>query len=160
MRRVNEVFPEIYYDDKDKVLKGVIDGRYQLFELSERFIRKSRPLIPLIKEYAPRRNESLVLKHNKTGTETELSLLGVLKILKKFQPEITVRMKGLGEATKEDIRTTIMDPNTRTLIRVQISDIENDMKVFQMLRGDSPIDRKNRKIMMSNFDFDVSLIDT
>ena len=160
MRRVNEVFPEIYYDDKDKVLKGVIDGRYQLFELSERFIRKSKALIPLIKEYAPRRNEALVLKHNKTGTESELSLLGVLKILKKFQPEITVRMKGLGEATKEDIRTTIMDPNTRTLIRVQISDIENDMKVFQMLRGDSPIDRKNRKIMMSNFDFDVSLIDT
>ena len=160
IKRVNEEFPEVYFDEKDRVLKGIIDGKYQLFELSDRFIRKSKPLIPLIKEYAPSRNQSLVLKHNKTGSELDLSLLGALKVLKKFQPEITVRMKGLGEATKEDIRTTIMDPNTRTLIRVQISDIENDMKVFQMLRGNSAIDRQNRKEMMRNFDFDVSLIDT
>lgn len=53
-----------------------------------------------------------------------------------------------------------MDPNTRMLIRVQISDIENDEKIFQMLRGGSAIDASARKAMMSDFRIDPSLIDT
>lgn len=160
VKRINEEYPEIYFDERDQVLKGVIDGKYQLFEMSERFMRKSEPLIALMKQYGPSINESMILKSIKTGSETELSLLGILKALKHFQPNIEVRLKGLGEASKEDMKTTVMDPNTRTLIRVQISDIENDMAVFQMLRGDSQVDRQNRKVMMANFDFDVSLIDT
>jgi DNA gyrase/topoisomerase IV subunit B len=89
-----------------------------------------------------------------------LSLLGVLKILKKYQPNILHRFKGLGENDDEDIKTTIMDPNTRTLIRVNISDIENDMKVFQTLRGNSPSDALNRKMMMKSFKINREDIDT
>ncbi len=160
MDRVCREFPELYYDDKDSVIKGVIDGKYQLFEISERFVRKASPLVQLVHEYGNTNSEPLIMKHNTTGSEQELSLLGILKILKKFQPTIVHRFKGLGENSKEDMRTTIMDPNTRTLIRVQTSDIENDMAVFQMLRGDSNTDRMARKRMMAEFEFDVSLIDT
>ena len=53
-----------------------------------------------------------------------------------------------------------MDPNTRTLIRVNISDIENDMKVFQVLRGNSPQDSFNRKMMMKKFKISKDAIDT
>ena len=53
-----------------------------------------------------------------------------------------------------------MDPNTRTLIRVNISDIENDMKVFQVLRGNSPQDAFNRKQMMKTFRVGKENIDT
>ena len=80
--------------------------------------------------------------------------------MKKYQPNILHRFKGLGENDDDDIKTTIMDPNTRTLIRVHISDIENDMKVFQTLRGGSPLDAQNRKIMMREFKVDRESIDT
>ena len=53
-----------------------------------------------------------------------------------------------------------MDPNTRMLIRVNISDIENDMKVFQVLRGNSPQDALSRKLMMKEFVVERDQIDT
>lgn len=160
INRVSAEFPEIYYDDKDKLIKGVIDGKYQLFSLSEQLVRKSKKLIEIMKEWGSSEEISIVLKDNKTGSEHELSLLGILKILKKYQPEIKHRFKGLGENNEEDIRTTIMDPNTRRLIRVNISDIENDMKIFQLLRGGSKDDAAARKKMMHEYIIDPSLIDT
>jgi DNA gyrase/topoisomerase IV subunit B len=66
----------------------------------------------------------------------------------------------VGENDEADIKTTIMDPNTRTLIRVNIGDIENDMKIFQVLRGASPVDAAARKKMMSEFKINREDIDT
>lgn len=160
MDRIAIEYPEIYYDDKDKLIKGAIDGKYQLLEISEALIRKSFELIVLNETCGAFANQSLILKDKKTGTERELSLLGVLKILKKYQPDILHRFKGLGENDKDDIKTTIMDPNTRTLIRVNISDIENDMKTFKLLRGNSPLDAQNRKAMMKSFKIPKDAIDT
>jgi len=53
-----------------------------------------------------------------------------------------------------------MDPNTRTLIRVNIEDIENDMSIFQILRGGSPADSAARKQMMKDFHISRDYIDT
>ena len=66
----------------------------------------------------------------------------------------------VGENDEEDIRTTIMNPNTRTLIKVNISDIENDMKIFQILRGSTPSDALARKTMMKDYKIPRDLIDT
>jgi DNA gyrase/topoisomerase IV subunit B len=66
----------------------------------------------------------------------------------------------VGENDTDDIRTTIMDPNTRTLIRVNIEDIENDMSIFQILRGGSPADSAARKQMMKDFHISRDYIDT
>ena len=66
----------------------------------------------------------------------------------------------VGENDSDDIKTTIMDPNSRMLIRVNISDIENDMKVFQVLRGSSPTDALSRKMMMKNVKVSKDKIDT
>lgn len=158
--RINTEFPEIYYDDKDGLIKGVIDGKYQLFELSPQLIVKSSKLIDIMKKWGGTEESLIFIKDNNTGTEHELSLLGILKILKKFQPNILHRFKGLGENSPDDIEKTIMNPNTRSLIRVNISDIENDMKIFQLLRGGSKEDASARKKMMHEYVIDQDLIDT
>lgn len=158
--RIGELFPEMYYDKKDNLIKGVIDGKYQLIEVSESLVRKATPLIQILGKWGFPLVKSFVLRDIKTGTETKLSMLGVLKVLKKYQPNIIHRFKGLGENNDDDIKTTIMDPNTRTLIRVNISDIENDMKIFQILRGNSPQDALNRKLMMKQFKIPKENIDT
>ena len=160
MVRVGAEFEELYYDDNDQIIKGAIDGKYQSLEISERLIRKSLHLIDIVANHGPRYNETLELRAIKTGTESTLSMLSILKVLKKFQPTVMHRFKGLGENNDEDIRITIMDPNTRSLIRLQISDIENDMKVFQTLRGTSPLDTKSRKLMMRSYKIPKDLIDT
>ena len=160
MNHIGEEFPEMMYDVKDRIIKGIIDGKYQSIELSERLFRKSDELRRIIQEYGPSNGESYVLKDLKSGILSELSLLGILKILKRFQPAISHRFKGLGENDHEDIKTTIMDPNTRTLIRLHIGDMENDLKIFQILRGTSPMDARSRKEMMSSYRVDKTLIDT
>ena len=160
MNRIGMEFKELYYNDKDNLIKGAIDGKWQIVEISEQLIRKAIPLIEIMKNWIPNEQESLILKSIKTSTEYKLSLLGILKMLKKYQPYILHRFKGLGENDDDDIKTTIMDPNTRSLIRVNISDIENDMKVFQMLRGSSPADLLARKTMMKEFRVSKDMIDT
>jgi len=66
----------------------------------------------------------------------------------------------VGENNDEDIKETIMDPNTRSLIRLNISDMQNDLKIFQVLRGSSPADAQARKVLMANYKIPIDLIDT
>ncbi len=160
MNNISAEFPEIYYDDRDKLIKGIADGKHQLIEISEALIRKGSLIISTLIKYGITGGVSVILRNIKTGTEYKTSALGVLKILKKYQPNILHRFKGLGENERDDIRTTIMDPNTRTLIQVNISDIENDMKIFQVLRGGSPIDAQARKDMMKAYKIPRDMIDT
>lgn len=158
--RIAIEFPEMYYDRKDNLIKGVIDGRYQLIEVSESLVRRGKEVINMTSKWQPNPNKRFILKHKKTGTESMYAMLSILKVLKKYQPNILHRFKGLGENEDEDIKTTIMDPNTRMLIRVQLSDIENDMKVLQTLRGNSPLDAQARKLMMREYKIPKDLIDT
>lgn len=161
MNRITGEFPELYYDEKDHLIKGVIDGKYQLLELSESLLKRCTSLIKMMYYNGPYdEGTRLVLKGVKTHESYELSLLGTLKILKKFQPNITHRFKGLGENNDVDIKQTIMDPNTRTLIRLSSVDIKNDIKTFQMLRGTSPQDAAARKSMMRAYKIPRDLIDT
>ena len=156
MNSIGVVFKEVYFDDEDQLIKGIIDGKYQSIELTERLVRKGFPLIEALMNYG----DKITLKEIKTGTTEEYSMLEALKILRKYQPDIVHRFKGLGENDADDVKSTIMDPNTRMLIRVHISTIENDMKVFSVLRGSSPIDAQARKTMMREFIMDKDLIDT
>ncbi len=160
LNHIREEFDEMYFDENDKVLKGIIDGADQAIEINERLLRKSSELIDLINKYGPGDDVDLILKNNKTSSELKVSLLQLLKSFKKYQPRIMHRFKGLGENSADDIKITTMDPNTRTLIQVCVEDIRNDMEVFQMLRGSSPLDAKSRKNMMQEFKIDRNDIDT
>ena len=157
--RIQAEFPEVYYDDKFKLIRGSINTVRQLIELSPNIIKKSKVIINYIIKWKTAQTK-LVLRDNKTKAERLLSLLELLKVLRKYQPDIKHRFKGLGENDTDDIRKTIMDPNTRSLIKVNISDIENDEKIFQMLRGGTAQNALDRKNMMHNYSIPVELIDT
>ena len=66
----------------------------------------------------------------------------------------------VGENTDEDIKVTVMDPNTRSLIKLKIEDMKNDMRIFQVLRGNSPEDSRARKVLVANTVIDKELLDT
>jgi len=160
MNRVNGEFVELYYDEKQGLIKGAIDGRSQSLEISDHLIRKAIPQIQIMKKWLPVDGEHLILKSNKTATEHQMSLLEILKVLSKYQPAIEHRFKGLGENDSEDMKVTVMDPNTRSLLKVCINDIQNDMEIFQMLRGGSQQDLLGRKTLVESFRADRTLIDT
>jgi len=66
----------------------------------------------------------------------------------------------VGENDVEDMQLAILNPNTRTLIRVNMGDYENDMAVFQMLRGGSSYDMALRRSELSRFEVTPDMIDT
>lgn len=91
--RISSEFPEIYFDPADGQFKGVADKKHQLFELTESSIDKSKELSNLIKRWEG--DSELQLMNIKTGTVTSSRLLGILKVLRKYQPDILHRFKGL-----------------------------------------------------------------
>ncbi len=66
----------------------------------------------------------------------------------------------VGENEVDDMKLTILNPNTRMLIKVNMGDYENDMAVFQMLRGGSPVDMAMRRNALMQFDVKPEMIDT
>ena len=160
MDRVMIEFKELWYDEKQGIIKGAIDGKSQSLEVSDHLLRKAIPQIQIMKKWLPSKGDQLILKSIKLGTEHNMSLLGVLKILSKYQPDIIHRFKGLGENDDEDIKITVMDPNTRSLLKVCINDLQNDAEIFQMLRGGTQQDLLGRKALVRSFRADRTLIDT
>jgi len=160
LNRINQEFSELTYDYDKNLIIGSIDAKMQLIEINETLFNKSTEFKDIILTFGSNDKRKLLLKDNKNNTEHDYSMLQLLKILKKYQPEILHRFKGLGENSDEDIKLTIMDPNTRSLIKVNIGDIENDMKIFQMLRGSNYEDLEGRRMLMKNMKIDRALIDT
>ena len=160
MNRIGEEFVEIYFDDKDHIIRGVIDSKWQELEISDGLVRKATPILQIMQKWCPNEGGCIILRNLKNSNEQNLSLLGSLKVLQKFKPNILHRFKGLGENEVDDMKLTILNPNTRMLIRVNMGDYENDMAVFQMLRGGSPVDMAMRRNALMQFDVKPEMIDT
>ncbi|KAJ1681451.1 hypothetical protein LUZ63_023324 [Rhynchospora breviuscula] len=78
-----------------------------------------------------------------TYSEQELhALLAKLKKANKRWQEPIQRYKGLGEMDADQLATTTMDRAGRTLRRVQVRDIEEAAKVFDLLMGSEVAPRR------------------
>jgi DNA gyrase subunit B len=66
-----------------------------------------------------------------------------LEEFRKEHPKVkSTRFKGLGEMDAEELRVTTMDPETRTLLRVELEDAADAELTFSVLMGDDVAERK------------------
>jgi len=129
-----------------------VDGAHIRTLLLTLFFRYMRPLVEAGRVFAavPPLHRVIVMnpgsKPNETiytYSEQELhALLAKLKKSNKRWQEPIQRYKGLGEMDADQLATTTMDRAGRTLRRVQVRDIEEAAKIFDLLMGSDVAPRR------------------
>jgi DNA gyrase subunit B len=79
-------------------------------------------------------------------TYSEAELASVLKRLERSKKRYTQpvqRYKGLGEMDADQLATTTMDPQHRTLRRIGLADAQSAERVFDLLMGNDVAPRKD-----------------
>ncbi|MBW9118936.1 type IIA DNA topoisomerase subunit B [Microbacterium trichothecenolyticum] len=129
-----------------------VDGAHIRTLLLTLFFRYMRPLIDEGRVYAavPPLHRVVVMNPGSKPNETiytysEAELHGLLTKLtkagKRWQEPVQ-RYKGLGEMDADQLATTTMDRNGRTLRRVRMQDAEAAASVFELLMGNDVAPRK------------------
>jgi DNA gyrase subunit B len=129
-----------------------VDGAHIRTLLLTLFFRYMRPLVEAGRVFAavPPLHRVIVMNPGSKPNETiytysEQELHGLLTKLKKSNKrwqEPIQRYKGLGEMDADQLATTTMDRAGRTLRRVQVRDIEEAAKVFDLLMGSDVAPRR------------------
>jgi len=149
LKKLRKKFPELKVDE-DNVLSGIYEGRYQNIILDKIFNKRVNTLKTLIREV--NQNKAYYILHEVRGKEFEdrglMSIGELLTLCEKFQPEIEMRYKGLGELDPAKLRETTLDPNNRILIKLTLEDLEAELTKFRILHGD---DSEERKKLMAHF---------
>lgn len=152
-------FNELVYDIYEKNLSGSFDSEYVSIITDNLFLRNAKELLKLIAE-----NECFFI-HCKNKNETDdkfdkMTIGEFLRIMNRdFNIKVTARYKGLGEASKLVLFATTLNPKTRRLLRMNISDIVEATHVFDLWHSSSPSMRKLRGEVLDNLSISYSDID-
>jgi len=155
-KKLNQRFPEITIEDK--VISGIVDNKFQIVQINDFFERKIEEMKTLIEKV----NEGKLYYKineivNSQNVERGIMSLGqFFMFIKKFQPEILTRYKGLGELDPNELWETTMDPNKRVLIRLTMEDVEEEIRKFRVLHGNVAEERRK---LMEHFKIDRDDLD-
>jgi len=131
-----EFDPEkLRYDKVIIMADADVDGSHIRTLLLTFFFRFMRPLIELGHVYIAQPPLYRITKgkeHHYAYSDTERD-----EILEKLEGKTDIqRYKGLGEMDSEQLWETTMNPETRTMLRVELSDAELADETFSILMGD------------------------
>jgi len=140
VKYINVDFPDITYDKEVHSLTGIIGNKHQLLYLSHSFFEIIKSAI------------TFCMKYNdiKIGVD-KISAYDLYLKLKDCEPRILRRYKGLGTAAPKELQQTIMNPDTRRLIKVNCNDRVKLLTELRDLRGKSNENMIARKQMMLDF---------
>lgn len=150
LKIMKKKYPEITIDED--YLSGIFEGKFQILVMDKIFNKKIKGLHQYIHNINKDRMFLKVCEVDKKGKVTEdhgVKTIGELMIMcQKFNPDILMRYKGLGELQPSELRETTLDPSKRTLIQLTVSDLERELEVFTVLHGKKG--KKELKKLMTN----------
>lgn len=148
------MFKEIGYDKETHQVYGVINYVDFVVVIDEAIIRSLKYVIDVQKKYG-----LTVAYHTSNGDRVETTLSRFFEYVEKQYPSIKDRYKGLGENSAKATLETMMNPLTRRIIRLTMTDVEDLGRMFHTLAGSGKDDIRARKELLMNFDFKPEMLD-
>ena len=144
MSNLQKKFKEVILNGT--VIEGVVDGRFCSINISNRFIRKTSPLISAIKKYG------YLLQVTEKNKDMKVMSIGeFLDDCTKYTPKIITRYKGLGELNSDQLYATTLDINNRVSVQFTVEDFERELGIFETIHGSSKKDLEARKKLIKNY---------
>ena len=156
--RLSKRLPEVKLVNKDEVLVGSHNGKYQNLICDELFFRSISELIEIRDNNPDQRLEYFVeeLVGDKWVSHGQLTMGEILEKCEKYYPTILSRFKGLGEMPPEDLKNAVYNPHNRELVRLSLDDLQRAMDKFEMLYGPKAAERKE---LFQNMKINKELLD-
>jgi DNA gyrase subunit B len=149
-------FPESEYDKEIKLLSTVFKESRMTITINDNFFDKCKRLDHMINEVNNSRIYYQVIDKNVT-LDGVYSLGSVFKLSEKYLPDVIERIKGVGELPPDVIWETVLNPQSRQLIRLTAEDIKRELDVVHVLHGPDPSLRKD---FMKGYQFTKDILDT
>lgn len=155
IRNTLGIFPELGFDHDSHQIFATIDLHDQVVVLDADLMSQLSYIINIQRKYG------LLIKFTTPDHVTKTTtLLQFFEAIEKLQCKIITRFKGLGSSEADASREVIMDPRTRRISQVTMSDIARTKEQIGVLVGKSESEVGQRKELLLNFNFTSADIDT
>lgn len=163
---VTTKFPEWEYDDAMQSFNGSIDGKHITLIVDDLFMNKmAKRMLRIMSEqqafYIACKNHKSETNNDPKADDWDALTLGTFleKVCGQYSIDIDKRFKGLGEADAEMIFISTLNPKIRKLIRINMSDIDENMETMKLLHAGTEEMREARRKMLDEADITMEDID-
>jgi DNA gyrase subunit B len=146
-------FKEIGYDESTHQIYGVYHLTDFVVVVDDSLIKELKYVIDAQKQYG------LIIKYKYNNEEYASLLSDFFNFVEKRYPVIKDRYKGLGSNPAIATKETMMDPNSRRIIRINVSDAQHLARQLNILSGKSKEDIQGRKKLLDEFEFKREMLD-
>jgi DNA gyrase/topoisomerase IV subunit B len=146
-------FKEIGFDESNNQVYGVHNLIDFVVVIDDSLIHELKYVIDARKKFG------LIVKYKYNGDEYASLLSEFFNFTEKRYPAIKDRYKGLGSNPAIATKEMMMDPNTRRLIRINVSDAYALAKELDIISGKTKQDILGRKKLLDDFEFTKEMLD-
>ncbi len=166
VKLVTKKFPEWEYDSTLQSFNGSIDGRHITLIVDSLFMDKmAKRMRRIMSEqetfYVACKRRGDKKTDDPKSDDWERYTLGefLRNVCGQYAVDIEKRFKGLGECDAQMIFVSTMNPKVRKLIRINMSDIAENMEAMKLLHAGTEAMREARRKMLDDADITMDDID-
>lgn len=154
IRSLVNIYPELGFDDESHQLNATIDLIDQVVVVDEFLYEQLSYVVNVQKKYG------LLIKYSTDSGSQTTTIARFFETINRYFPQIKDRYKGLGSSDADVMASTVMNPATRNIYRVDVSDVNRAIERMNALVGKRKEDILTRKALLLDFKFTKNDIDT